>query len=420
MTEIRHTPDSLADHLDQLIPPHSAAPAAQVDDPLIEAAARLANAPRPGLPADARARIEARLLQPPHKQKPVLRPDFGGALRWGLVASAVLVLLFVPTVQATLASVPGEIFYPLKQTIEQVEMSFAASPEAQVMVNLTHAERRTQEAQVLLGRGQFNPGLVTAAYQNLSNAATIIHGKSDFDPNLKLQTQLQTVALTAVINQLLVAAAETENGAHAPLATQIALTRDSGLLMLPATESSTPTMTTTETPTASPTPTETPTHTVVPTSTVTATIPMTPTLETNLVITGPIEAINGNIITIYGIEITINPDDPLLRVIQVGDKVRINASAAESGANTVLVTTINIEPTDDSLAVSDDGQSVWRDTGGCDNPPPPWATANGWRARCEGQRNNTGSPGNQSSGRGSNGNNNRGQGQGNGNRDDDD
>jgi hypothetical protein len=35
------------------------------------------------------------------------------------------------------------------------------------------------------------------------------------------------------------------------------------------------------------------------------------------------------------------------------------------------------------VAVSGNGQ-VWRDEGNCDNPPPSWAPAHGWRLRCEG------------------------------------
>src|SRR5690606_15355641 len=40
-------------------------------------------------------------------------------------------------------------------------------------------------------------------------------------------------------------------------------------------------------------------------------------LPVTIVIEGPVETININIITIYGIEIEINPDDPILTVIQI-------------------------------------------------------------------------------------------------------
>jgi hypothetical protein len=58
----------------------------------------------------------------------------------------------------------------------------------------------------------------------------------------------------------------------------------------------------------------------------------------------------------------------------------------------------------------------------CDNPPPPWATANGWHRRCGGQPggsnpggNQPGNNGNNGNGNGNNGNNGNGGGNGNGN-----
>ncbi len=433
MTEFKHTPDSLADELDQIIPPGSHLPAESVDEPLIESAARLANAPRPALSASARARIHASLLQQAPVQKPLLRPDFSGLLRWGLVASVVVIVLFVPAVQVTLASVPGEIFYPLKQTLEQLEFNFATNPESQVVVNLTHAERRTHEAETLLARGQFNPDHVATAYRNLADAATLVRSDADFNPEIRLRAELQTVALTAVINQLLVTASETDPSLYIPVATRIAVTRDSGSLLLPAPVSitATPTETVTPAPTLTPTdistvtpsltaahtPTTTSTETETPLSTSTPTVP--PTVETNLVIEGPVEAISGNIVTIYGIEITFDPGDPLLLVLQIGDKIRVSGNATEPAAGTVIISSIEASPADDSLAVSEDGQSAWRDTGNCDNPPPPWATANGWRARCEGQSGSSASPG--QGNQGNNGNNgSRGRGNNNGNSSDDD
>ncbi|MCA9906705.1 MAG: hypothetical protein KC547_22775, partial [Anaerolineae bacterium] len=70
-------------------------------------------------------------------------------------------------------------------------------------------------------------------------------------------------------------------------------------------------------PTASPTPTLEPTPGPSP----------TPTAVTGggvvVVIEGPVEAINVNIITIYNINIVINADDPVLAIIQIGDLVRV-------------------------------------------------------------------------------------------------
>ena len=129
-----------------------------------------------------------------------------------------------------------------------------------------------------------------------------------------------------------------------------------------------------------------------------------------MIIEGPIEAINGHIIVIYGIEIKFKLDDPILAVLQVGDIIRVNGSIVDTPDASIVVTHVETASVDSAVAISEDGQSVWRDSGGCDNPPPPWAPANGWRRRCEGQPNSSGRQNYPA----------QGQGQGRGNSDDDD
>lgn len=157
------------------------------------------------------------------------------------------------------------------------------------------------------------------------------------------------------------------------------------------------------------------------TPTLTATTPHTATspptivarsteVAARLTIEGVIEAIDGRVLTISGLEVELTEDDPLLEVLRVDDRVRIEGELVR-GVHlfTVEVQTFELANPDDAdnqVEESPDG-SVWRDPGNCDNPPPPWAKANGWRARCEGAE----SPGN-SGGSG----NNSGGGQGNPNR----
>jgi hypothetical protein len=85
---------------------------------------------------------------------------------------------------------------------------------------------------------------------------------------------------------------------------------------------------------------------------------------------------------IYDIEIVINPADPILTIVQVGDFVRIGGNLSVDGSEilviAVTVTVVNVE-----VNVSPQGD-VWRDSGDCSSPPPTWAPALGWRARCEG------------------------------------
>jgi hypothetical protein len=148
-----------------------------------------------------------------------------------------------------------------------------------------------------------------------------------------------------------------------------------------ATHTATPTQTATATHTATPTQTATATHTATPTQTATGTpVPTGTAITASVIIEGPIEAISANVLTIYGFEVIVNADDALLAELQPGDTVRVEATRDETG---VLVA-VTITALADTLAISPDGESVWRDTGNCDNPPPPWAPAVGWRRRCEG------------------------------------
>lgn len=421
MTEFKHTPDSLADQLDQTLPAGAASNPAPDADPLVDAALFVASAPKPSLPPEARARIQSQVLRHARQQRAPLRPQFGPALRWALVACAVLIVMLIPAARVTLASVPGEALYPFKQILEQVEASLASSPADRALINLTHAERRTQEAQTLLSRGQFDPALIPAAYENMARAAAIVRSEADFDPGLSLKIQSQTAALVAAIDSLLVSATQPDQPLAAtvtPWIADVIATRDSSALLLPATptaaqvpsETPTPTVTIapsatyTETPTPLPD-TATPTASLTPewTATPTPDADLIPTLAVNLIVTGPIEAINGNIVVIYGIEIVFDPDDPALLTLRVGDRVRISGSISQDSA---VITVVNVEAADDSIAISTDGQGVWRDSGDCSNPPPPWAVASGWRRRCEGQ------PGSANQNRGNNQNSNPGQGQG--------
>jgi hypothetical protein len=82
----------------------------------------------------------------------------------------------------------------------------------------------------------------------------------------------------------------------------------------------TPTVSMTHTPTSSMTQTPTSSITQTPTATITA----VPTQqETQVIVQGPIEAIEGSVITIYGIDITV--DDETLATLEVGDEVYIEA-----------------------------------------------------------------------------------------------
>jgi hypothetical protein len=178
---------------------------------------------------------------------------------------------------------------------------------------------------------------------------------------------------------------------------------------LTATSTNTPTQTWTTTYTITPSPTSSPTIAVTYTPTASATIQLTntpTTTQTPLVVTttttpsiqatsapiivieGNIERIEGNTITIYGIPITLDSDDNILTVIQVGDTIRIEGDYV----NNVLVV-IQIVILTDRVTIEPTTGATWVDSGTCANPPPPWAPANGWRRRCEGGGSNQGNNG---------------------------
>ncbi len=127
-------------------------------------------------------------------------------------------------------------------------------------------------------------------------------------------------------------------------------------------------------PTASPTVTMTASPTLLPTA----------TISTVTVLEGPVESIEGNIITIYGVEIEVAANDPILSTIVVGDVIRVEGNSD----GVIIVATVIIHVTVDEpvgATVNAPSGEVWQDDGSCAHPPPDWAPANGWRRRCEGQ-----------------------------------
>jgi len=107
-------------------------------------------------------------------------------------------------------------------------------------------------------------------------------------------------------------------------------------------------------------------------------------LEITIIIVGPVESIDVNVIVIYGISIELDPNDPLLTVIQIGDVVNIEGIWADDDDDnmTLVIIAITVIIIDVDIYIVDD--QVWRDEGECANPPPAWAPAVGWRAKCEG------------------------------------
>jgi hypothetical protein len=185
-------------------------------------------------------------------------------------------------------------------------------------------------------------------------------------------------------------------------------------------------VTITQTPTASPTVTVEPTLTLLPTTavpvvisspvlteTLSPTLTPTPTVQlvisptvsptasgnTIIVVEGPVQAINVNIITIYNIQIQVDPNDPILKTISIGDNLHVegNTVSGTPQITVVAITVVSVTVNTGNVGGNTGGSvnppssgngEVWTDDGSCAHPPPDWAPANGWRRRCQGQQGN--------------------------------
>jgi uncharacterized membrane protein YgcG len=188
----------------------------------------------------------------------------------------------------------------------------------------------------------------------------------------------------------------------------------------------------------------------------TATLPLpeataTAPLPIRISIQGPVQTIDGNLITIFDITVRLQPNDPVLATLRIGDTLRVEGQYVPALQTVIAVEVTRVIATTSESAtpgtpgnaesnpnpnssnpetnVNPSSGEVWVDTGDCSNPPPPWAPANGWRRRCESidtpsaQGNGNSGSGNSNSGgnsdngngNGNNGNSGNGNGRGNGN-----
>ncbi|MBL8155415.1 MAG: hypothetical protein JNM70_14620 [Anaerolineae bacterium] len=124
---------------------------------------------------------------------------------------------------------------------------------------------------------------------------------------------------------------------------------------------------------ATPTPAATMTPTATPLPDDDSDLPIT------IIIEGPVQEININIITIYDIDIVVGETDPILGIIQLGDVLYVEGNT-EDADGVIVIIAVNIVII--NVDINIDTGEYWRDDGSCANPPPPWAPANGWRRRC--------------------------------------
>ncbi|MEO1669014.1 MAG: DUF5666 domain-containing protein [Chloroflexota bacterium] len=175
----------------------------------------------------------------------------------------------------------------------------------------------------------------------------------------------------------------------------------------------------TVTPDASGTPSATPTDTVS-------------TDEFIIVVEGPVQQINVNVITIYNLDIALERDAPALTVIRIGDVVRVegvlpgdddndddDGDGSQVDLPITVIIAVNITFISVEVIVVDG--IIWRDSGDCTNAPPVAVQDAGggteWLIRCNQPQASGGNSGGGNSGGGSGGG---GGGGGGGDNDDDD
>ena len=351
MAEDRHDPNTLADQLDVLLPPGRFDTPAGDDNRLLDAAVRLAVVPQPpALSADAKARIQLQVINAYRQQaRPMPRFKRVSMMRWAAVVGVILVLLVVLT-PPTLASVPGDVLYPVKQSIEQAELALATTHEAQAAVLLTHAERRIQEALTLLERGSWNRELLTATLDDMVAAAQSARAGAPLPTARQVQLEARTAQVYTLLDSTLSQAEQSglaSQEALTALTARVQEAQDNGALLLP--DAIGPTTVPSPTPVA----TETPSPEVtakaldITATSTPSTAQMMPamTLEATgeaggnalVVIEGPIQAIDGNHITVFDIDITVEPANPILTLIQVGDVIHVEGNFVSDKFVAVMV-----------------------------------------------------------------------------------
>ncbi|MBN1681199.1 MAG: hypothetical protein JW966_13010 [Anaerolineae bacterium] len=171
--------NELANRLDQVLPPHSQAVSGHVPgvDPLVDAAARLAQGPFPVLAADVVERIQAQVLarvdQKPRLQVVSRRRSNFYVLRWAAAACLVLVVLAVGTATVSAQSLPGDTLYPVKRLVERGRLALS-SDEAEVNLRLDYANRRLDEFEDLLDDGEINFDTLDDAIDDMNTTLKLV------------------------------------------------------------------------------------------------------------------------------------------------------------------------------------------------------------------------------------------------------
>lgn len=250
-----------------------------------------------------------------------------------------------------------------------------------------------------------------AEFANPTPALTASSGAAGAAPPTVLVMLLMGLASVVVIIGILITSPQQQENTPVPLTLSTdAPTAAPTITIAPATETHTsdPTLTLTATASATATPgasaTPSSSATAVPSDapSATATANLTPTPEVvRISIEGVIQFIDAESITVHDIRIELSPEQ--LIGLRVGDTIRVEGETDLTAQIVIIhaLSVVRVQVT--APANPGSGPSSPGSSGGeqfdCNNPPPPWAPAHGWRARCEGSD----APGNSGRGRGASG-----------------
>jgi hypothetical protein len=199
---------------------------AQADelDPLLRTAEQLSELPKPALPPEARARIEARLMKsastkPRFVLAALLQPRPQPRLRWalgGLAAAIVLLLLIVALVQASTTALPDSPLYPLKRTSESAWLQLAPT-RSEPALHLRFAHRRLDEVQAMVLAGSVDLSVIEALTDETDAA---LMSAESLPPELALPLLEEMVEFTAYQQEELASLL-----GSAPTASRVSLTQ---------------------------------------------------------------------------------------------------------------------------------------------------------------------------------------------------
>jgi hypothetical protein len=175
---------------------------------LLPIADQLTAMPAASLSMKKRRAIQAQLLKQAAERRgerlPRRRPQPARPVwrRWLPAAAALMVILGLAgwgVTSASVASLPGDALYPIKQLSEQVVVALTPV-EGQPDLHVTLAQRRLDEYAGLAARGQFEPTLIVEAATEIGTALSQIESSGATPPAsveqvaLLAETQLQALS----------------------------------------------------------------------------------------------------------------------------------------------------------------------------------------------------------------------------------